>query len=435
MGWWHLTRKDLRLLIRDRRAFAILLLLPLIFISIVGLSTGKLLGWRADNQVVKVAWVDRDGGDLAKRLREKLDQRDEVEVVNYSDHLAAERDVFDGKCTLAMTIGPEFQRRIDALQLRDFFARHKGKGKLAAGLSSLDITVDTKASWHWVSQLVSDTLYSLTLEDVFPVIAKKHNLGRVLINNMEAAAEEDDSASGNAADNSSAITELPAPPIKRLTSAEPKPGSQAAISESKSSKNTVYDTLVPGFTVMFTFFLVNVMARSFIAERDLGTLRRLRLAPITSIGLLVGKTLPFFLISLLQSVALFIFGRVLFDMSWGDRPWLLLPIIACTSLAATSLGLLVATSVRTESQVSSYANLIVISLAGVSGCFLPRDWMPELMKQISLATPHAWSLIAYGEALSNPSPSLAPVATSCLWLCVFSAVFFTAGVQRFRSLR
>ena len=36
-------------------------------------------------------------------------------------------------------------------------------------------------------------------------------------------------------------------------------------------------------------------------------------------------------------------GKLLFGMSWGNAPWLLLPVIVCTSMAATALGLLVAT--------------------------------------------------------------------------------------------
>lgn len=403
MSWWFLTSKDLRLQIRDRRALAVLLVLPLIFISIIGLSTGKLLGWRAANQVVKVAWVDLDGSDFATRLRNKLNERSEIEVLSYSDNTAAKQDVFDGKCTLAMTIGTEFQARINAVELRDFFARRSNQGRLAAGLSSLDISVETKPSWSWVSQLVSDTLFSMAMEEMFSIAAGKDKFGRAFIDSMDAAVS-------------------------------PPASVQATIADGKTTKNAIYDTLVPGFTVMFTFFLVNVMARSFIAERDIGTLRRLRLAPITPSGLLIGKTLPFLVISLLQCLALFVFGKLLFDMSWGERPWLLLPIILSTSLAATSLGLLVATSVRTDSQVSSYSNLIVISCAGISGCFLPRDWMPELMRQLSLCTPHAWSLIAYGEALSNPLPAFAPVAQGCAVLLAFSALFFTAGWWRFRGM-
>jgi ABC-2 type transport system permease protein len=133
-------------------------------------------------------------------------------------------------------------------------------------------------------------------------------------------------------------------------------------------------------------------------------------------------------------VALFGFGRLVYDITWGEQPLLLLPILFLTSLAATSLGLVLATNVRTESQVASYSNLIVITTAGISGCFVPRDWMPEFMQKISLITPHSWSLIAYLEAMTNPQPDVAVIVKSCLMLLGFSALFFAAGCWRFRSL-
>jgi ABC-2 type transport system permease protein len=419
MGWFHLTWKDLKLQMRDRRSLAVLLILPLIFISIIGLSTGKLLGWRASNQVIQVAWVDRDGGELVKKLQAKLAEKGDIQVIAYSDTVAAKRDVFSGKATMSLTFGPEFQKRVEELELRDIFLRKQGKGRLANGLASLDVEVQTKASWSWVSRLVSNNLFSLTIDEAFPIAAQNHNDPRVraMIRNMQTPDSDDPDAPTTPPDN-----------------VLPKAASEPSVPEGRTAKATIYDRLVPGFTVMFTFFLVNVMARSFIAERDLGTLRRLRIAPITPAGLLVGKTLPYLVVSLLQSAALFVFGRLSYGMTWGEQPLLLLPIILCTSLAATSLGLLIATSVRTDSQVASYSNLIVITTAGIGGCFVPRDWMPELMREISVITPHSWSLIAYLEAMTNPLPDVAVIAQSCFVLLGFSALFFAAGCWRFRSL-
>ncbi len=415
MGWWHLTWKDLRLQVRDRRSLAVLLVLPLIFISIIGLSTGKMVGWRASNQEIQVAWVDRDGGELAQRLRTKLSEKGDVRIEVYADTESAKRDVLSNKMTMSLTIGPEFQKRIDELELRDFFARTHGTGRLAKGIESLDITVDTKPAWSWVSKLVTNNLSAMTLDEIFPVVAKRNELGRALIDKMVSADDP------------------------RMTTTAPRPEStdpaiQTTVSNGRPYRSTIYDRLVPGFTVMFTFFLVNVMARSFIAERDIGTLRRLRIAPLSPSGLLIGKTLPYLVISLLQSVALFLFGRLLFDMTWGEQPWLLVPLIVCTSIAATSLGLLIAASVRTDAQVSSYSNLIVITLAGISGCFVPREWMPDVMKEISVVTPHAWSLIGYMELLLNPQPDVAVIVKSCLMLIGFSVIFFVIGYRRFCSM-
>jgi ABC-2 type transport system permease protein len=196
----------------------------------------------------------------------------------------------------------------------------------------------------------------------------------------------------------------------------------------------VYQMLVPAYTVMFVFFLVNIMAGSFLRERTLGTMRRLQLAPISPAALLVGKMAPFFVISLIQSAVLFLTGRFLYGMSWGPRPGLLIPVIVCTSAAATGLGLLVATFVRSDSQVSVYSNFLVITMAGISGCFMPRVWLPPLMQKVSLGTPHAWALIAYDRILNTPHPDVALVAQCCVALAGFAVAFFLLGCWRFRRV-
>lgn len=113
---------------------------------------------------------------------------------------------------------------------------------------------------------------------------------------------------------------------------------------------------------------------------------------------------------------------------------MLLFVIACTSLAATGIGLVTAVLVRSDAQVSAYANLLVIVLAGLSGCFMPRQWLPEMLRQISLAIPHLWALIAYDQLLASGHPNLSRIAICCVVLAGFGAVFFLAGWHRFRAL-
>jgi ABC-2 type transport system permease protein len=199
--------------------------------------------------------------------------------------------------------------------------------------------------------------------------------------------------------------------------------------------NVVYQVLVPSYAVLFAFFLINIMARSFISERQSGTLQRIGLAPVGAASVVLGKTVPFLLVSIAQGLLLLLFGKLIFGMSWGSMPWMLLPVVICTSLAATALGLLTAVLVRTDAQVSAYANLLVIGLGGISGCFMPRQWLPELMRQVSLATPHAWSLIAYDQLLTADQPDLPRVWRSCGALVVFAAVFLAVGWHRFRTTR
>ena len=134
--------------------------------------------------------------------------------------------------------------------------------------------------------------------------------------------------------------------------------------------------------------------------------------------------------SLFQGFFLLLAGKLVFGMSWGPDPLLLVPVVVCTAVAAVGLAMLVASLAKTETQVAVYGTLLVLVLGGVSGSLMPRDLMPEQMKQISLVTPHAWALDAYAQLLANPSPEVSVVWTSCLALLGFGAAFLALAWWR-----
>ncbi len=196
-----------------------------------------------------------------------------------------------------------------------------------------------------------------------------------------------------------------------------------------------YQFLVPAYLVMFAFFLVLTGGWLFVAERRLGTMKRLRIAPISRLSILLGKMLPCLAVSLFQGFFILAAGKFLFDMKLGPEPLWLIPVVFCTSLAAMSLSLLIATLARTETQVAIYGTLIVLVLAGLSGCFMgDRSLMPEAMQVISQATPHAWALDAYRQLLLVENrPNLEVVIRSCAVLLAFSAGFLTCAWWTFRT--
>jgi hypothetical protein len=195
-----------------------------------------------------------------------------------------------------------------------------------------------------------------------------------------------------------------------------------------------YQVLVPSYTVTFAFFLVLTVGWLFVAERRHGTLVRLRAAPIGRGTILLGKLIPCLVISLAQGFFLLACGKVVFGMSWGPQPWLLVPIVASTSFAAVGLALLVGGWARTETQVSVYGTLLVLVLAGLSGSMMPRDLMPERMREVSRVTPHAWALDAY-EQLLNPAgiaPEVDVVWAACGVLTAFGLGFKLLAWWRMR---
>ncbi|MEI8383487.1 MAG: ABC transporter permease [Planctomycetota bacterium] len=403
MEFWEITVKDLRLILKDRGALYTLLALPVVFIAILGVSTGQLITTHDASKLVKIGVVDEDGGEISAHVFRDLAAIGGLQVSKVENRDEAKLRLQDGRSSVVVILGKDFSNRVDDLNLSDVFDTEHGK--LSAGLSAIDMQVESGAAFVGVAELVQYVVLSAVLRVVAPEVAKRNPLlSRILDRMIEQ----------HQADLESGV-ENPRP-------APVKPGS-----------SIIYQTLVPAFMVMFAFFLVNIMASSFINERKLGTLKRLQVSRVTPVQLMFGKTMPFLIVSIAQSVLLFLSGKLMFGMSWGTYPLMLLPVILTTSLSATGLGLLLATIVRTESQVTSYSTFLVIVLAGISGCYMPRDWLPDLMKNVSLGTPHAWALIAYQELLTHEHPNMLMVGECCFILAAFGVVCFVVGCVRFRK--
>src|SRR6266478_6282172 len=69
MAVWTLAKKDLRLLLRDRRAVVILLAMPFIFILVLGLSLGEGFGQKPDDRL-RISVVDEDRGFSDPKMAE-----------------------------------------------------------------------------------------------------------------------------------------------------------------------------------------------------------------------------------------------------------------------------------------------------------------------------------------------------------------------------
>ena len=394
-----ITFKDLLLLSRDRRALVILVAMPMVIIAIVGSAAAR--------RGLMIEIVDFDQSETSKRLAGFLAGYESVAVRQAEvptnpgeadmERLRLERPT--GEVDARLVVQKGFEANLAAKSRTDLLAPKSDQSSDPFATYQLSFlfkaaTVDPRL------EVLAKLLVKNSLQDaMLPIIAEKIPVFR-------GAARQ----------------KMIPEPWEKISAAE-------AASE---PQNNVYQLFVPSYTVLFVFFLVNIMGRSFLDERDRGTLRRLRISPIAPSSILIGKTLPFMVLSLAQTAILMISGKLLFGMSWGSEPWLLIPIILSTSAAATSLGLMFSTLAKTEAQVSSLGNLILLSCAGISGCLVPRIWMSPLTQKISLLTPHAWALDAYGELLTKSVPNHTVILNSCAVLMVFTSTFFIVGLFRFR---
>jgi ABC-2 type transport system permease protein len=166
-----------------------------------------------------------------------------------------------------------------------------------------------------------------------------------------------------------------------------------------SSEPDVYEQNVPGFSILAAFFMTMSVAGSILAERFLGTFHRLQAMPVSRFTVFLGKLLASFSVGVVQMTLLFAFGHIVFGLSLGDQPLALVPVTVGVVLAATGLGVLIAGFARTDQQATAFGTLVVLTMAALGGSMVPRFIMPETMQTIGLITPHAWAIDGYHDVI------------------------------------
>jgi len=190
---------------------------------------------------------------------------------------------------------------------------------------------------------------------------------------------------------------------------------------------TPFQTYIPGFSLMFVFFLATHLAATVEDEREAGTLRRLLATPASRSAILLGKLLPYLLLAIAQLVVLFSMCGAVFDVGIGDAPLALGVVMVCAAASVAGLGMMIAAVAKTKRQAVSVPTMVLIAMAIVSGCIGPYITVPG----IKYATPHYWALLGFQNVLVRG------MGFSGVWLpsgilLAFAVAFFTIGAQRFK---
>lgn len=404
------TVKDLKILFKDRGTLITLFLSPLMFIIVMSLALGQSFGSLGQSDSVKVLLVNDDHhGALASQLVAALDKAGKDSHVQFlrtdSDGTAlndrtAEQSVKSGDRGMAVLIPADFSRKIT-------------HGKHA----TVRFVVDPGASQQVVKPvqgMVQAILAQISVPGITTQAVAATLKGGVTSGQARQIDRQVASALNHPSSNGGASLDVATPP-----------------GASAPKYPTVYQQNVPGYTIMYVFFIVATMASSILQERRDGTFRRLLTTPVSKPVLLIGKMLPYYIVTLLQVVILFGIGVFVFKMSLGPHPLGLVVVTVALSACAVSLGLLISAFAKTEGHVNGLASIIVLVLAALGGCMVPPVFMPDFMTTLARITPHGWALQEYQDVMVRGANVAATLPTFGV-LLGFAAVFFLVAVLRFR---
>ncbi len=186
-----------------------------------------------------------------------------------------------------------------------------------------------------------------------------------------------------------------------------------------------------GFSVTFLLFLLVEGAGSILEERHKNTLYRLLSTATGKYTILGGKLTGIYLSGVVQATILIAAGVFLFGVNWGREPLPLISLMAVYLLAGASLGVFIASIVRTNAQMQSFAPILIISMAMVGGCYWPVEITPPFMQTAAKLIPTGWVMQGLVDLIIRGhgwDAVLLPIAV----LLGFSVLFLTLGAWRLK---
>ena len=408
---WYIAKKDLLQVLKDRSSLILLLAVPLMLITVVGFAFGNFFGNGSSQIKIRVAVSNQDtaqnayiGKAIVSALKINTDQL-VITANQYSnpDQVRKQVTTSDNPADVGIVIPAGASETLITDSQQGTTPKNLVQVYTLPNNNDARITIVQNI----VSSVISSQLAGSTaIDQVYRVCNQPGNhcnqstIDNVAIDTAVAKA----SASANQT-------------IQSLTAGQ-------------AIKVGPFDQTVPGYAVFFSLFGLNAAAATILQEKEDGTFRRLLIAPVQKYALLGGKLLAQFILTLAQLLVLFIVGYLVFKMHIGSWPTVILLLIG-TSFAATGLGILLVSIVKTRRQLNPIVTLVTLITSAIGGAWWPLFIEPTWMQQIAKIGITAWAMeglnatMIFGKGFMDVLPDI-------LGLLGYGVICFVIALRLFR---
>jgi ABC-type multidrug transport system permease subunit len=170
---------------------------------------------------------------------------------------------------------------------------------------------------------------------------------------------------------------------------------------------------------------------TLVSWRQNKLLRRLRLAPISVGSVVLARVGVSLGVAIVQLAAFLAIATLpYFGLKLSANWWMAIPVVICGTLAFMAIGLLVGSFAKTQQAATAVANAIILPMAFLGGAFIPLDFAPAWIRDVSYAMPLRYlvtgmqNVMARGEGPASALPAIGVLLGLAAVLTVISMRVF-----------
>jgi ABC-2 type transport system permease protein len=387
-----IAQKDLTQILRDRKTFMFLLIMPIAFTLFFAIAFGGT-GSSASDERLPVGLLDQDQSVLSGELGRVLAASTVIRSDQTAERTSADLDklVADEKQAAAILIPA-------------------GYGQSILDGSPLKLTVITDPSRVATSSIQNEILIA---------VQRLTNAARIA--QIAAQTVQDPSAFDTALAAALAAWENPPIRLELTAGAAVKVQDVNAVSAAHSS---------PGMMLQFAIAGLITAATIIVTERKSRSLQRLLTTATSRMHILLGHYLAMFALIFGQFVILMLFGQIFLQVDYLRVPAATFLVAAAAAACISALGLLIGVFSKSEEQTTILVMIPMFVLSGLGGAWMPLEYTGPAFQTIGHASPIAWAMDGFQNIVVRGlgfNSVLIPVAV----LAGYSLLFFALAVWRF----
>jgi len=195
-----------------------------------------------------------------------------------------------------------------------------------------------------------------------------------------------------------------------------------------------------GMTVLMSSFMAGV---SVVWDREFGFLKEVLVAPISRTSVAVGKTLGSATVALPQGILILLFAPLIGVSLSALTVLALLPLMFLLAASMGSLGVLLATRIRSMQAFQVVMQMLMFPMMFLSGVFFPVEGLPSWMNVLVKINPATYGIapirqVVLGSAPDSPFNISVLGHTMSIWdnvivMAVFGIVMTLLAIWSFGS--
>ena len=209
-------------------------------------------------------------------------------------------------------------------------------------------------------------------------------------------------------------------------------GTRAWFNENLYSKNF----FIPGVMVLIMLAMSIIVTSALIVrEKELGTIEQLMVAPITRLELILGKTIPCFLIECIQLFIIIPLAFLIYDVPFRGTLAFFLFTCLLFLITASGIGVTISAFCKTQQQAVLSSFMFLQPAVLLSGYAFPIENMPLVIQYITYLNPLTYFItIVRGVFLKGTGwevlwPQVVPMVLMAIFFIGLAAMLFKKRVD------